>query len=144
MTLELGKGDPASPRPTAFEVFSLKYNHALFSEGTHKPSNLALLILTAEDTHVFKPALEGFEIALETIKTLRAAQQFRIQGPQSLTHDIEPAAKLGVDSVWIDREGSLTGRDGGGEGKEKAWKWRFETLAGMADAVEGERRDAAK
>ncbi|KAF8867898.1 haloacid dehalogenase [Infundibulicybe gibba] len=156
---------------------SFKYTHALLSEGTHKPSNLALyehpsgpkalwlprsvegsqspfsLILTAEDTHIYKPALEGFKIALEKIKTHPAlldnsgSKDVRddvLVVAQSLTHDIEPAAKLGVDSVWIDRKGSLTGKDNDGEEKKGTWKWRFETLADMADAVEGERRDIVK
>jgi len=150
---------------------SFKYTHALLSEGTYNPLNLKLyehssnpedlwlprsvdgsqspfsLILTAEDTHVYKPALEGFKIALEKIKTHPAlldnsgSQDVRddvLIVAQSLTHDIEPAAKLGIDSVWIDRGGSLTGKDGDGEEKKGTWKWRFETLADMADAVEGE------
>jgi len=70
------------------------------------------------------------DIALQSIKdkTLSVAQ--------SLTHDHEPAFKLGLRSVWIDRQDAVTCNET--PGMEKKWTWRFETLAEMADAVEKE------
>jgi len=55
---------------------------------------------------------------------------------QSLPHDHEPASKLGLRSVWIDRQSAVTCNET--LGVEEKWTWRFETLGEMADAVEKE------
>jgi FMN phosphatase YigB (HAD superfamily) len=55
---------------------------------------------------------------------------------QSLYHDVEPSSKLGVSSVWIDRQGASMGLETLGEAPK--WRKRFETLGEMAAAVKAE------
>jgi FMN phosphatase YigB (HAD superfamily) len=55
---------------------------------------------------------------------------------QSLTHDHVPAKKLGVRSVWIDRQNAEMRPDDGEDQEKWGWKWRFTTLGEMARAVE--------
>ncbi|KAJ7678197.1 haloacid dehalogenase [Mycena polygramma] len=92
------------------------------------------LILTAQDTGAYKPDPRGMLSALEVIQ-----QEFGIGKDkvlvvaQSLYHDIEPASKLGVSSVWIDRQGASMGLETIGEAPK--WTQRFETLGEMAAAV---------
>lgn len=102
------------------------------------------LILTAQDTGKYKPDLEGFNYALETIQNdpllLNGAsgdvRDSVLIVAQSLTHDIVPATKLDLKSVWIDRKGAAMGLDqSAGAAK---WGWKFETLGEMAEAVEKE------
>jgi FMN phosphatase YigB (HAD superfamily) len=57
---------------------------------------------------------------------------------QSLTHDHVPAKKLGVRSVWIDREDAKMRPDDGEDQGKWGWKWKFATLGEMARAVEQE------
>ncbi|KAF5381351.1 hypothetical protein D9615_008341 [Tricholomella constricta] len=119
------------------------------------------LILTAQDTGAYKPALSGFLAAFEAIRsepTLLAApgesrdaeaaasakptideiKSKTLVVAQSLTHDHEPAKRLGIRSVWIDRQGAALRPTPPSDGKEFGWKWRFETLEGLARAVEEE------
>lgn len=124
------------------------------------------LVLTAQDTGCYKPALGGFLAALRYIKdqpdlfgdiassskvaptengegiALQAIKDKVLSVAQSLTHDHEPASRLGLSSVWIDRQSAVTCNETpGGLGAEKKWTWRFETLVAMADAVEKELTD---
>lgn len=114
------------------------------------------LILTAQDTHAYKPSLVGFTRALECIQSdpalLRTPKNQVLIVAQSLYHDHGPARQLRMESVWIDRSGACMGinMDGGGavhvaesetEGRVGGhdWTWRFETLGEMAEAVEREK-----
>jgi len=111
------------------------------------------LVMTAQDTGAYKPALEGFNMVFETIRTEPSLLgSFLAEGnapptigdiksralivAQSLQHDHGPARRLGVRSVWIDRQGAAFRPDDGG--KDAGWGWRFETLGDMAQAVEQE------
>lgn len=111
------------------------------------------LIMTAQDTGVYKPAPEGFLAVFEAIRT--EPSLFAFTGPtvddvksqvlivaQSLTHDHEPARRLGVRSVWIDRKDATLRPEGIDDDKDPVWKWRFETLGDMAQAVKEELRGA--
>ncbi|KAF8800591.1 hypothetical protein BYT27DRAFT_7199728 [Phlegmacium glaucopus] len=126
------------------------------------------LVLTAQDTGCYKPALGGFLAALRYINdqpdlfgdiassskaarteggeeddiALQSIKDKVLSVAQSLTHDHEPASKLGLRSVWIDRQSAVTCNETpGGLGVKKKWTWRFETLGEMADAVEKELTD---
>lgn len=105
------------------------------------------LILTAQDVGCYKPALGGFQEALDYIKTnpellggqLKEGEDVKdkvLVVAQSLTHDHIPAGQLGIKSVWIDRESAVTCNEL--PGGQKPWTWRFETLGEMASAVEKE------
>jgi FMN phosphatase YigB (HAD superfamily) len=95
------------------------------------------LILTAQDTGAYKPDPRGMLSALEIIqKEFGVGKDQVLVVAQSLYHDVEPSSKLGVSSVWIDRQGASMGLETLGEAP-KWWK-RFETLGEMAAAVKAE------
>jgi len=118
------------------------------TEGSNSPFTL---IVTAQDVGCYKPALGGFQAILRYIAdhpdvfgVIGQADVDGVKGrtlcvAQSLIHDHVPAAKLGLKSVWIDRQSAVTcNEDVGGV---KNWTWRFETLGEFADAVEKEVAD---
>ncbi|KAJ7768303.1 haloacid dehalogenase [Mycena metata] len=96
------------------------------------------LILTAQDTGAYKPDPRGMLSALEIIQNeFGVGKDQVLVVAQSLYHDIEPSSKLGVSSVWIDRQGATMGLETLSEAPK--WSKRFETLGEMAAAVEAER-----
>ncbi|KAF7377664.1 hypothetical protein MSAN_00189300 [Mycena sanguinolenta] len=95
------------------------------------------LILTAQDTGAYKPDPRGMLSALEIIQQeFGVGKEQVLVVAQSLYHDVEPSSKLGVSSVWIDRQGAIMGLETLGQSPK--WRNRFETLGGMAEAVEKE------
>lgn len=107
------------------------------------------LIMTAQDTHVYKPAIEGFLAVLDAIRnepsllassadipTLEEVKSQTLIVAQSIMHDHEPARRLGLRSVWIDRQGAAFRTED--DGVSAGWGWRFETLGDMARVVEEE------
>ena len=125
-----------------------QYWHPQDAPGSQSPFTL---VMTAQDTGCYKPALGGFRAALAYFEAhpelfgdlaLRPGEQVKdrvLSVAQSLPHDHEPASQLGMRSVWIDRQAAVTCNvtPGGPDAKPK-WTWRFETLGEMADAVEEE------
>ncbi|KAF9051802.1 HAD-like domain-containing protein, partial [Panaeolus papilionaceus] len=121
-----------------------QYWHPQETPGSKSPFSL---ILTAQDTGCYKPAVGGFLTALGYIRDNPSLFKFTNEGEsldyirsktlsvaQSLPHDHVPASGLGIRSVWIDRQSAVTcNKDPDGMQK---WTWRFETLAELADAVE--------
>jgi 2-haloacid dehalogenase len=57
-------------------------------------------VVTAEAARAYKPSLDPFELAFETIEVPR---ERILHVAQSLYHDHVPAKQLGRASVWIDR-----------------------------------------
>jgi 2-haloacid dehalogenase len=57
-------------------------------------------VVTASRTQTYKPAPEFFQRALEEVGV---AKNRILHVAQSLHHDIAPARKLGLCSVWVDR-----------------------------------------
>lgn len=104
--------------------------------GTKSPFTL---ILTAQDVQSYKPSLHGFKVALDVIHQnpalLCTPKEQVLWVAQSLFHDIEPATRLGLSSVFIDREGATLGST---VDPEPAYSWKFKTLGEMAEAVEKE------
>ncbi|KAJ7472297.1 haloacid dehalogenase [Mycena galericulata] len=97
------------------------------------------LILTAQDTGAYKPDPRGMLSALETIqKEFGIGKDQVLVVAQSLYHDVEPSSKLGVSSVWIDRQGACMGLETINEAPK--WRQRFDTLGEMAAAVAAEAR----
>jgi 2-haloalkanoic acid dehalogenase type II len=68
-------------------------------------------VITAEDVGSYKPALGHFDMLFETLVTLGIERGELLHVAQSLFHDHEPAGRLGLPSVWIDRRHD---RDGSG------------------------------
>ncbi len=63
-------------------------------------------IITAEQAGTYKPSLNNFEVAIERMgvepaKLLHAAE--------SLFHDVSPAKKLGLSTVWVHRRAEKGG-----------------------------------
>ncbi|KAF8644916.1 hypothetical protein AX16_008198 [Volvariella volvacea WC 439] len=124
-----------------------KYWFPQLSEGSKSPFSL---IMTAQDTGAYKPALEGFLTTLEVIRTdplllgdqglsLEDVKKKTMSVAKSIPHDIVPAGKLGMKSVWIERPGTgaATGTSGSGE-EGVVWTWKCDTLGDFARAVEEE------
>ncbi|KAJ7598956.1 haloacid dehalogenase [Mycena floridula] len=90
------------------------------------------LILTAQDVGSYKPAEKGFIEALKVIqedsKLLNTPKEKVLWVAQSIYHDHYTARKLGITSVWINRNGIP-------EPDPKPYKWVFPTLGDFADAV---------
>ena len=115
------------------------------------------LIMTAQDVGAYKPSLDGFNKVFRHVRTKpelhdtmpELLQMNEVDAneyvkdatlivAQSLTHDHVPAVKLGVRSVWIDRENAKMSPDDGDDQAKWGWQWRFTTLGEMARAVEKE------
>jgi 2-haloalkanoic acid dehalogenase type II len=97
------------------------------------------LVLTAQEIGSYKPDLKNFEYLIGKIESELGIEKERIlHTAQSLSGDQVPAKKMGLSSVWVDREGQ--------EGKMLALKekgdinftWRYASMGEMADAVEKE------
>ena len=90
------------------------------------------LVLTAQDIGSYKPNPANLQAALNSIQS-----QFGISKEQvlvtahALTADHEPANALGVDSAWIERDGSLTH-----DSSTATYTFSFKTLGDMAEARE--------
>ena len=64
------------------------------------------LVVTAERVRSYKPGTEHFEEARRII----GADRGWLHVAASLYHDIEPASRLGISSVWVNRNHSLGGK----------------------------------
>lgn len=94
------------------------------------------LVITAQDVGSYKPDLENFRYMLrETEETLGVPKEQILQTAQSQYHDHHPAKKMGMSSCWIVRPGSVMGNR-----SPQLYDWKFDTLGGMADALEDSQR----
>ncbi|EAW07050.1 putative haloalkanoic acid dehalogenase [Aspergillus clavatus NRRL 1] len=90
-------------------------------------------IITAQDIGSYKPDLRNFEYMLKTVQSeLGVEKEQVLSTAQSQFHDHRPASKVGIKSVWIQRQGSIIGNV-----SDPIYNWRFDTLGDMATAVEG-------
>jgi len=64
------------------------------------------LVVTAERVRSYKPGTEHFEEARKII----GADRGWLHVAASLYHDIEPASRLGIKTVWVNRKSSSDGR----------------------------------
>ena len=91
-------------------------------------------VYTAQDIGSYKPNPANLNYALKRLR-----EDFGIEKDQvlvvaaSLFHDHAPANRLGLKSVYIDREGAVIGSSG-----QADYNWKFTTLGAMAEAVESE------
>ena len=71
-------------------------------------------IYTAQKIGTYKPNVRNFEFLFTQLFAEHGISRERIlHVAQSLFHDIQPAKMLGMDCVWIDRQGLSTGGDWG-------------------------------
>jgi 2-haloacid dehalogenase len=93
-------------------------------------------IVTAEDVGSYKPQRGHFDRLFEEIDRLGVARDQLVHVAESLFHDHEPAAALGLPSVWIHRR-----HDKGGTGAtatpsgDASPTWRFTSMAEFAEAA---------
>jgi 2-haloalkanoic acid dehalogenase type II len=93
-------------------------------------------VVTAEDVGSYKPRLGHFDRLFEEIARLGVARERLVHVAESLFHDHEPAATLGLPSVWIHRRHAQggTGATAVPSG-EVSPTWRFTSMAEFADAA---------
>ena len=112
-----------------FELAIVSNTDRSILDITLKPFNVEFdYLVTAEETKAYKPSVEMFQQAKSVIgdhkRTLHVAQ--------SLYHDIQPANKLGSDTVWINRQNF---------GDSDHWTsdvkptWTFETLGEFREQI---------
>ena len=93
-------------------------------------------IITAEDVGSYKPQRGHFNRLFEEVERLGVARERLVHVAESLFHDHQPAAELGLPSVWIHRR-----YEKGGSGAtatpsgEVSPTWRFTSMAEFADAA---------
>ena len=94
-------------------------------------------VITAEDVGAYKPSLPHFEALFQSLAGMGIDRGDLLHVAQSLYHDHEPARRLGLPSVWIDRgRGSGPGATPPPGDESVRPRWRFPTLEAFADAVE--------
>ena len=93
-------------------------------------------IITAEDVGSYKPMPAHFDRLFEEIARLDVARDRLVHVAESLFHDHQPAAALGLPSVWIHRR---HGKGGTGAtatpSSEVSPTWQFTSMAEFADAA---------
>lgn len=91
-------------------------------------------IITAQDVGSYKPDLRTFEYMKKAVAVDFGVEVGQILSTaQSQFHDHQPARRVGIKSVWIERPGATMGNRG-----DPIFDWRFATLGEMADTVEME------
>ena len=93
-------------------------------------------IITAEDVGSYKPQHGHFNRLFEEIERLGVARERLVHVAESLFHDHQPAAELGLPSVWIHRrhEKGGTGATATPSG-DVSPTWRFTSMEEFADAA---------
>lgn len=90
------------------------------------------LIITAQDIGSYKPDRRNFEHMIRAVQADFGIESSQIlQTAQSQFHDHQPARKVGIKSVWIERPGATMGNQ-----DDPIFDWRFDTLGEMASALE--------
>ncbi|HVQ35852.1 MAG TPA: HAD family hydrolase [Candidatus Bathyarchaeia archaeon] len=72
----------------------------LFAGSSRQLGDPFSWVVTAQQVRSYKPSLENFERALETIGVPRDRI---LHVAQSLFHDVEPAKRLGLATAWVNR-----------------------------------------
>lgn len=78
----------------------------LFSYSQRKVGINFDYLITAQQVRAYKPSLKLFEAALVAIPEPKGRI---LHVAQSLFHDIEPANRFGLDSVWVNRRQNQSG-----------------------------------
>ena len=102
-------------------------DNALFARTAERLEVPFRLVVTAEDVGVYKPDRRMFDAARKSLGDARI-----LHVAQSPFHDIEPAAALGLDTAWIQRERGAARR------VDVAPNWRYGSLAEFAGDILGD------
>ena len=110
---QLPEWDPFPDTNPTLERLARKYKLGILSNvdndlltGTLKHFNVPFdLVVTAEQVRSYKPAPKHFEEAQRII-----GDKNWLHVAASLYHDIQPASKLGIKTVWVNRNNSIEGR----------------------------------
>lgn len=88
-------------------------------------------VITAQQARCYKPCQDLFRLALER---LNASPVEVLHVGQSVYHDVVPAKKLGIGSIWVNRPSA---RAGVGAVKTSAEKpdWEIPDLATLASGI---------
>ncbi|MGZ4771513.1 MAG: HAD family hydrolase [Ilumatobacteraceae bacterium] len=93
-------------------------------------------VVTAEDVGSYKPQRGHFDGLFAELDRLGVARDRLVHVAESLFHDHQPAAALGIPSVWIHRR---HGKGGAGAtavpSGEVSPTWRFTSMAEFAEAA---------
>nr|WP_255569489.1 HAD-IA family hydrolase [Neoroseomonas alba] len=93
-----------------------------------------LLTVTAERVGSYKPGLPHFETAFEDLAARGYDRGSILHVAQSRHHDVEPAAKLGLPVVWVNRRYGQRGT-GATIANAAVPTARVQSLAALADAL---------
>jgi 2-haloalkanoic acid dehalogenase type II len=80
-----------------------------FSVTEGKFKGLIDIVCIAEDNGAYKPSPKAFEALLHILADKGINKDQLLHVAQSLFHDHEPAAKLGIKSCWMDRRADQDG-----------------------------------
>ncbi|KAI5996307.1 haloacid dehalogenase [Pisolithus albus] len=138
---------------------SFEKTHALLSSSAYDrgsayptvtPESPFSLILTAQRVGSYKPDPLMLRAALQQLGScpdpslpsnpaIRVDKSHVLIVANSLRHDILPSMQEGLRNVWISRHDDIrvTQEEGLASGRHP-YTWRFETLGGLADAVDAE------
>jgi 2-haloacid dehalogenase len=72
-------------------------------------------VVTADDAGAYKPAPNHFQLALARLARMGVAKGRVLHVAQSLYHDHVPAKRLGLRTMWVNRQ-AARGQDGGATG----------------------------
>lgn len=93
-----------------------------FEASNRRLGTTPAAVVTAEDVGAYKPAEPHFAALDSTLRELGIAREEHLHVAQSLFHDHVPAARHGVDSVWINRRHA---RPGWGATPEPEGRWTY-------------------
>lgn len=158
----LSNVDDESFEKTHAQLSSPAYTNGGSAYPTVTPESPFSLILTAQRIGSYKPDPLMLRAALQQLGSCQdpslpsnpaicVDKSHVLTVANSLRHDILPSMQEGLHNVWISRHGvSIIGSRGGNLGDIRVtqeeglaggrhpYTWRFETLGGLADAVEAE------
>ena len=85
-------------------------DHASFVRSQARLEVTFDLVITAQDVGSYKPSLKNFEYALAAIdRAFNARKPQILHTAQSIFHDVVPARKVGLKTMWINRRRGLGG-----------------------------------
>ncbi len=144
----VGEWPPFADSGPALCALGERYRLAILSNvdrASFARSNAALgvefdLVVTAEDVGSYKPDLANFRHLLAALVRTGADPAGLLHVAQSLYHDHEPAARLGIPSAWIDRHHHRPGHGATAPPTgHVSPAWRYESMAAFAAAALGSR-----
>jgi 2-haloalkanoic acid dehalogenase type II len=97
-------------------------------------------VITAEDVDAYKPAAPHFERLLATLDEWGFDHARHVHVGESLRHDIAPANRFGIASVWLDRRAGAPGGASRALPVDAAPDLTVTSLAQLVDLVERARR----